>query len=60
MLSNLIRASVIPLSLGFSLLMPTHGLLGASGLLGGLSFVLGLVGVLALPETFGRDLRYLE
>jgi putative MFS transporter len=59
-LSNLIRASVIPLSLGFSHLIPVQGLLGASLLLGGLSFLLGLLGVLALPETFGRDLRYHE
>lgn len=59
-LANLIRASVIPLTLSFQYLIPSYGLLKSSALIGTTCFVLGVIAVLNLPETFSRDLNYLE
>lgn len=59
-LANLIRASVIPLTLGFQYLNPHLGLLRASALIGSVCFALGIFAVLKLPETFSRNLEYVE
>ncbi len=59
-LANLIRASVIPLTLGFQQLNPQIGLLKTSAVLGSICFFFGLIAVSKLPETFNRDLGYLE
>ncbi|MBC7397162.1 MAG: MFS transporter [Bdellovibrionales bacterium] len=59
-LANLIRASVIPLTLGFQYLNPHFGMLWTSALLGSVCFTFGILAVLKLPETFHRDLNYLE
>jgi putative MFS transporter len=59
-LANLIRASVIPLTFFFLHYNPQFGLLKSSAILGTLVFSLGIVAVLNLPETFGRNLQFLE
>ena len=59
-LANLIRASVIPLTLGFQILNPHFGLLTASAVIGIICFSMGLLAVLKLPETFSRNLEYIE
>jgi MFS family permease len=59
-LTNLIRASVIPLSISFQYLSKAHGILPASALLGAASFSLGLYAISKLPDTFGRNLDFLE
>jgi len=59
-LANLIRASVIPLTLGFLKFNPVFGLLKTSAAIGTLCFAFGLFAVLRLPETFSLELNYLE
>jgi putative MFS transporter len=59
-LANLIRASVIPITFAFLHFNPTYGLLKTSAALGCFVFVLGIISVLNMPETFSRDLHYLE
>ena len=59
-LANLIRASVIPLTLSFQAFNPQYGLLKSSAGIGLVVFALGIFAVTKLPETFSRDLHYLE
>ena len=59
-LSNLIRASVIPLTYAFLHFNPQFGLLKTSAALGATVFTLGMIAVLKLPETFGKNLHFLE
>lgn len=59
-LTNLIRASIIPLSFGFKYLIPSRGLVGSSALLGVICFSLALLSILALPETFHTSLDRLD
>jgi putative MFS transporter len=59
-LSNLIRASVIPLTLSFQGLQPSMGLIPASVLIGSICFGIALICVFRLPETFHRNLKFLE
>lgn len=59
-LSNLIRASVIPLTLSFQGLMPSIGIISSSVLIGIIVFGIALLCVLKLPETFHRDLKFFE
>jgi putative MFS transporter len=57
-LTNLIRASVIPLTLLFQWASPKLGLLGASAWIGTVCFGVGLWAVSKLPETFSKDLHF--
>jgi putative MFS transporter len=59
-IANLMRASVIPVSVAFNSLNPSLGLVNSSLLLGYLCFGLALVSVFMLPETFGQSLGFLE
>ena len=59
-ISNLIRASVIPLIFSFQFLKPSLGLAGTAVVVGGVVFGAALFSILQLPETFGRDLRFLD
>jgi hypothetical protein len=59
-LSNLMRASVIPISIAFQGLSPSMGLVHSSSVVGAVCFTLAILSVLALPDTFGRDLHYFE
>ncbi len=59
-IANLIRASVIPLTLGFRTLIPTLGWVGASVTVGMACWGAGLWGVRKMGEGFGKDLSYLE
>jgi putative MFS transporter len=59
-LANLIRASVIPLTLGFSALIPALGWVGASVAVGVACFGAGYWGVRRMEEGFGKDLDFLE
>ncbi|MDP3858011.1 MAG: MFS transporter [Stagnimonas sp.] len=55
---NLVRASVLPVSLGVKLLWPLLGLLGATLALGALVYLLAGLCLRGLPETHGRELDY--
>jgi putative MFS transporter len=59
-LTNFIRASVIPLTFAFIHFNPQIGLLKTSAVIGTIVFGLGILAVTRLPETFSRDLNYLE
>ena len=59
-LANLIRASVIPLTLCFQIYNPSLGFLRTSAILGGVCFLFAVFATLRLPETFSRDLHFLE
>ncbi|NDF13815.1 MFS transporter [bacterium] len=59
-LSNLMRASVIPISIAFQGLSPSMGLVQSSSVIGAVCFTLAILSVLALPDTFEKDLNYFE
>ncbi len=57
---NLVRASVIPLTLGFVALKPDLGVGPAVLTLAMIGYAVCLLGLLSLEETFGRDLNFVE
>lgn len=57
---SFVRGLVIPLTLVRTVLEPNMGFLPATGLLGVLVLVFALWGVFRLPETYGRDLEFVE
>ena len=59
-LSNLVRGSIIPIAAAFHGLVPSLGLRGSAGLLGAGCVGVAMAAVLGTPETFDRDLDYLE
>jgi putative MFS transporter len=59
-LSNLMRASVIPISIAFGALSPSMGLVHSSSIIGTVCFALAILSVSVLPDTFDRNLNYLE
>ena len=59
-LSNLIRASVIPLTLSFESLQVSMGMIQASVVVGSVCFAIALFCVFRLPETFQRNLNFID
>jgi len=59
-LSNLVRGSIIPIAAGFHALVPSLGLRGSAGVIGLGCVGIAIAAVLGTPETFDRDLDYLE
>ncbi len=57
---NIVRGSVVVLTLSFKALHPSLGFVTAATLVGVVSFVLAFVSAFGLQETFGKDLDYLE
>lgn len=57
---NLVRAGVIPISLGFQWLHPRLGLIRTGTLLGVALVALALIALAGLRETYGRDLDFQE
>ena len=57
---NLVRASVIPLGLLYQQLVPTLGTVGSVRWLGGLCVAVAMVSLWLLPETYHRELAFLE
>lgn len=57
---NFVRGMVVPMSAGFIALKSSLGLLGAAATVGGIVFLLGLVALWKLEETFHKDLDYIE
>jgi len=58
--SNIVRASVIPLTLVFEALRPSFGFVNGSLYIGVVCFAAALIAALFIPETFHRELDYLE
>ena len=57
---NFVRGSVPLVTLLFRGLKPALGLVGAAIAVGALTLVVALVALMALDETYGKDLDYLE
>ncbi|HEX2617289.1 MAG TPA: MFS transporter, partial [Flavobacteriales bacterium] len=57
---NLIRGCTIPLTLGFTALIPHLGVVGAGLLVGGVSLALSWMGVRLVHETFHKEMDYVE
>lgn len=57
---NLVRASVVPMTLSLTYLMPAHGLITSVTLIGLVVFILAGISLFFLEETFAKDLGFLE
>lgn len=57
---NFVRGSAVLLTIGFTALSPSLGILGAAIVIGVLSFGVAFAGLFALHETFSVDLDYHE
>ncbi|MGV3540770.1 MAG: MFS transporter [Rufibacter sp.] len=57
---NFVRGAVIPLTLTFSAYKEEWGLLTTAGALGALALGIALLAILTLPESYGKELDYLE
>ncbi|MCC9168471.1 MFS transporter [Pontibacter harenae] len=57
---NFVRGAVVPLTIAFTTLKDSIGLLPGAILLGVLSLAVAIVAILSLEETYGKDLNYLE
>jgi MFS family permease len=57
---NFVRGAVVPITLSFKSLMNTHGIEQAALIVGGICFLLSVVSVLSLNETFAKELDYVE
>ncbi|MBK7889361.1 MAG: MFS transporter [Bdellovibrionales bacterium] len=57
---NFVRAATIPQTLGFKALIPTAGVIGSAVVIGVVSFVVALLSLWKLDETFHKDLDFHE
>jgi len=57
---NLVRAMTIPITLALTALKPAWGMLGAAIALGAVVYGLAFLALAKLPETYGKDLNYVE
>jgi MFS family permease len=57
---NFVRASVIPMTIIFESLKVSFGVIGGVAIVGAVCFAAALYAIRFLPETFHRDLNYLE
>jgi MFS family permease len=59
-ISNFVRASVIVMTLSLAALKPHFGFIASAEMVGLVCFVAALIAVWRLPETFARDLDFVE
>jgi MFS family permease len=57
---NFVRGAVVPVTLAYKWLVPSLGILTAAAVVGAATLVLAFVALLALHETYGKDLDYVE
>ena len=57
---NFVRATVIPLSLMFGFLKPYTGVVYAAFIVGLLTYILAIISLLYVEETFTKDINYNE
>ena len=57
---NFVRGSLVPIALGFKLIAASSNYVSAAIAVGVFCLALGAIGLVALPETYGADLDYLE
>ena len=54
------RGTITPIAAVFYALAPSLGIRGSAGVVGAVCVVVAMAAVLATPETFDRDLDYVE
>jgi MFS family permease len=57
---NFVRGATVPIVLSFKSLSGSMGEVNAALIIGGICLALSFLSLLALPETFGKDLRFLD
>jgi hypothetical protein len=57
---NFVRGAVIPITLGYKAIEKGSGPIVAAIVVGGVCTVLAMISIVALKETFGRELDYVE
>jgi MFS family permease len=57
---NLVRASIIPLSLSFTALTPLYGPGWAAGITGIVCFTTAIAAILKMEDTFNKELNFLD
>ncbi|HEX5632190.1 MAG TPA: MFS transporter, partial [Gemmatimonadales bacterium] len=57
---SFVRASAVPLTLAFLALGPTLGVAGAAATVGAVTWALAALALWRQPETYGRDLDFVE
>lgn len=57
---NFARGALVPITIGFKTAAGPMGLIPAAWLVGGITVAIALITLHYLPETFGKDLDYLE
>jgi MFS family permease len=57
---NFVRGSLIPITLGFNVLVGHYGIINSGYIMMGILTVIALFSLSQLKETFGKDLDYLE
>ncbi|MEK7253979.1 MAG: MFS transporter [Bacteroidota bacterium] len=57
---NFARGALVPITLFFKAVTPSFGLIGGAFVVGGTCVAIALAVLYFLPETFGKDLDYLE
>jgi len=57
---NFVRGAVVPLTMIFQWLSPQRGTIAAASWIGVGVFVIALLALYSIEETFHKDLRYLE
>jgi putative MFS transporter len=57
---NFVRGAVVPLTMSFTALKGSVGVMQSALIVGGVTMLIAFLSLLALPETFGRDLDFVE
>jgi MFS transporter, putative metabolite:H+ symporter len=57
---NFVRGALVPMTLAFSALKPSIGVLNGALVIGYFTIALALLSLLMMKETFGKDLDYVE
>ncbi|QCR24175.1 MFS transporter [Pontibacter sp. SGAir0037] len=57
---NFVRGAVVPLTIAFSSLKDSVGIVPGAAILAAISLCIALISIVRLPESFGKDLNFLE
>lgn len=57
---NFVRGSVVPMTLCFEYFTKSVGIVNSAAIVGMICFLIALLAILGLRETFGRDLNFVE
>jgi MFS family permease len=57
---NFVRGSTVPIVLTFKYIEPTFGVINSALLIGGVTISIAVIALAYLPETFGKNLNFIE